>query len=66
MSLDYLVFEVKGQPARTNIQDRDLLRRFEALDRLSEQNKTLAKEMLDLLILRNRFKELGDTTSPVS
>jgi hypothetical protein len=40
------------------------LRRFEALDSLSEQDKTLAKEMLDLLILKNRFKELAGT-SPV-
>jgi transcriptional regulator with XRE-family HTH domain len=63
VSLDYLAFEVKGQPARINIQDRDLLRRFEALDSLSEQDKTLAKEMLDLLILKNRFKELAGTNS---
>ncbi len=64
VSLDYLAFEAKGKPARINIQDRDLLRRFEALDSLSEQDKTLAKEMPDLLILKNRFKELAGT-SPV-
>lgn len=39
VSLDYLAFEAKGQTAKINIQDRDLLRRFEALDSLSEQIK---------------------------
>lgn len=58
VSLDYLAFEAKGQTAKINIQDRDLLRRFEALDNLSEQDKTLAKQILDLLILKNRFKDL--------
>lgn len=58
VSLDYLAFEAKGQAAKINIQDRDLLRRFEALDSLSEQDKTLAKQILDLLILKNRFKDL--------
>lgn len=61
VSLDYLAFEAKGQTAKINIQDRDLLRRFEALDSLSEQDKTLAKQMLDLLILKNRFKDLVGT-----
>jgi transcriptional regulator with XRE-family HTH domain len=61
VSLDYLAFEAKGQTAKINIQDRDLLRRFEALDSLSEPDKTLAKEILDLVILKNRFKELVGT-----
>ena len=61
VSLDYLAFEAKGQTAKINIQDRDLLRRFEALDSLSEQDKTLAKQILDLLILKNRFKDLVGT-----
>ena len=58
VSLDYLAFEAKGQPAKINIQDRELLRRLEALDGLSGQDKTLAKEIVDLLILKNKFKEL--------
>jgi len=61
VSLDYLAFEAKGQAAKSNIQDRDLLRRFEELDSLSEPDKTLAKQMLDLLILKNRFKDLVGT-----
>ena len=59
VSLDYLAFEAKGQPARINIQDRELLRRFETLDNLSEHDKSLAKEVLDLLIFKHRFQELA-------
>ena len=61
VSLDYLAFEAKGQTAKINIQDRDLLRRFEVLDSLTEQDKTLAKQILDLLILKNRFTDLVET-----
>jgi transcriptional regulator with XRE-family HTH domain len=64
VTLDYLAFESKGQPAKLNIQDRELLRRFEVLDKLSDNEKNLAKEMLDLIILKNRFQELAGA-SPV-
>lgn len=63
VTLDYLAFETKGQPAKLNIQDRELLRRFEVLDKLSDNEKNLAKEMLDLIILKNRFQELAGATS---
>ena len=58
VTLDYLAFEAKGQPAALNIQDRELLRRFEEVDTLSDQEKDLAKEILDLVILKHRFHEL--------
>jgi transcriptional regulator with XRE-family HTH domain len=63
VTLDYLAFEAKGQPAKLNIQDRELLRRFEALDKLSDNEKNLAKEILDLIILKNRFQELAGASS---
>ena len=63
VTLDYLAFEVKGQPAKLNIRDRELLRRFEVLDKLSDNEKNLAKEMLDLIILKNRFQELAGASS---
>jgi len=61
VTLDYLAFEAEGQPAKIKIQDRELLRRFEAIDTLSEQDKDLAKEILDLLILKNQFRNLIDS-----
>ncbi|CAG1010185.1 HTH-type transcriptional regulator ImmR [Burkholderiales bacterium] len=61
VTLDYLAFEARGQPGQLNIQDRELLRRFEAVDKLSEAEKALAKEILDLLILKRRFQELAES-----
>ena len=61
VTLDYLAFEARGQPAQLHILDRELLRRFEAIDKLSEPEKTLAKEILDLLILKRRFQELAES-----
>lgn len=58
VTVDYLAFEVKGQPASLNIQDREMLRRFEAVDTISDHEKNLAKEILDLVILKHRFQEL--------
>jgi transcriptional regulator with XRE-family HTH domain len=58
-TLDYLAFdEAKGQPNSLNLQDRELLRRFEAVDRLPADEKNLAMQMLDLVILKGRFQEL--------
>ncbi len=59
VSLDYLAFESKGRTAKLNIQDRELLRRFEMVDNLSDKEKNLAKEILDLVILKHRFQELA-------
>ncbi len=61
VTLDYLAFETKGQPAKLNIQDRELLRRFELIDNLTEEEKGLAKEILDLVILKHKFQELANT-----
>ena len=57
---DYLAFDRASFVDGTkNIQDRELLRRFEAVDALSEKDRNLAKEILDLLVLKNRFQELA-------
>lgn len=65
VTLDYLAFEVKGQPASLNIRDRELLRRFEEVDTLSVQEKNLAKEILDLVILKHRFQELAGPAAAI-
>ena len=53
----WTIWPLKSKANRNG--SRDLLRRFEALDNLSEHDKTLAKKMLDLLILKNQFKVLA-------
>ncbi|MGH9320411.1 MAG: hypothetical protein ACRD3V_11085 [Vicinamibacteria bacterium] len=47
-----------AQPGPVQIHDRELLRRFETVDKLSDGDKSLAKEILDLVIMKHRFKEL--------
>lgn len=59
VTLDYLAFDTKGVPSKLNIQDRELLRRFEAVDDLPEQYRSLAREILDLVILKHRFQMLA-------
>ena len=59
VTLDYLAFEAKGQSATINIQDRELLRRFEEIDGLNDKEKSLAKEILDLVILKHKFQSLA-------
>lgn len=63
VTLDYLAFDSTrvGVAAGSNIQDRELLRRFEAVDALPEKERSLAKEMLDLLVLKSRFQQLAST-----
>ena len=57
--LDYLAFEAEGQGAKVNIKDRELLRRFEEIDKLSEKDKGTIKEILDTFILKNKFQSLA-------
>lgn len=61
VTLDYLAFDNgrANSASGSNIQDRELLRRFEAVDALSEKDRSLAKEMLDLLVLKSRFQQLA-------
>jgi len=61
VTLDYLAFDDKGMTGKLNVQDRELLRRFEAVDRLPDGERSLANEMLDLLILKSRFQELVES-----
>ena len=42
-----------------NIKDRELLRRFEEIDKLSEKDKGTIKETLDTFILKNKFQSLA-------
>jgi transcriptional regulator with XRE-family HTH domain len=64
VTLDYLAFDVQGNAGKINIQDRELLRRFEAIDPLPDSYRAIAKEMLDLLVLKHRFQTLA-TTGPI-
>jgi len=57
VSLDYLVFD-KGE-GKIALKDRELLTRFDTLDKCSESEKKLAIEILDLVIMKHKFKALN-------
>jgi DNA phosphorothioation-dependent restriction protein DptG len=59
VSLDYLAFEAEGQSAKVNIKDRELLRSFEEIDKLSDKDKGTIKEILGTFILKNNFQSLA-------
>jgi hypothetical protein len=61
VTLNFLDFAVKGQIAKLNIQDRELLKKVELLDSLSVEEKGLAKEILDFVILKHKFQKLAAT-----
>lgn len=58
VSLDYLAFESEGKTAKVEIKDRELLRQFESIDKLNEEDKVLVKKLLDLVIMKNDFQSL--------
>jgi len=59
VSLDYLAFEAEDKPAKMDIKDRELLRKFEEIDKLSDKDKLTIKEILDTFILKNKFQNLA-------
>lgn len=68
VSLDYLVFEEREDALSVKIADRELLRRLEEVDKLSDHDKATIKEILDAFILKNQFQRLAGTqnTQPVA
>ena len=62
VSLDYLVFEAEGINTNIKIKDRDLLKQFETIDNLSEIDKKIVKDILNLVILKNQFQNLLSST----
>jgi transcriptional regulator with XRE-family HTH domain len=59
VSLDYLAFEAEGKPMKVNVKNKELLRRFEDIDKLNEKDQKTILEILDTFILKNRFQELA-------
>ncbi len=62
VSLDYMAIEAEGQSAKVDVKvkDRELLRKFEEIDKLGDKDKGTIKEILDTFILKNRFQSLAN------
>jgi transcriptional regulator with XRE-family HTH domain len=59
VSLDYLVKENVDNMATTPIRDEQLLKQFEEIDRMSEEEKAHIKFVIQAVIDKNRFKRLA-------
>ena len=59
VSLDYLVKSESNSMATTPIRDKDLLRQFEELDRMSDEEKAHIKYVIQSVLDKNRFKNLA-------
>lgn len=59
VSLDYLAFDKASENKRFQLGDRDLMVKFEEIDKLSEKDKTTIKAILDTFILKHRFQQLA-------
>lgn len=65
VSLDYLAFENREDTRNASqIADRDLLNKMEAVDKLPEADKATIKAVLDSFILKSRFQQLVHTDEP--
>lgn len=58
VSLDYLAFDKEGKNAPIDVSDRELIRRFEEVDKLDEKDRKIIIEVMDVFILKNKFKGL--------
>ena len=60
VSLDMLIYGEKTEIDKEPIvlKDKDLVEKMKQQDRLSDKDKELAHQMLDLLLAKMRFKEL--------
>lgn len=59
VSLDYLAFELQGQSSKLEVKDRELLRYFETIDKFDLEERKMAKDVLDLIVMKHKFQELA-------
>ncbi|EPE83810.1 hypothetical protein LEP1GSC021_5072 [Leptospira noguchii str. 1993005606] len=51
--------EKKATP-QVDVKDRELLRYFEAIDQMGEKEKQTVKEILNLVLVQKKVKELAN------
>jgi len=58
VSLDYLVDGATDDVARATFEDRDLLRQFQELQTLDEDDKRIIKTLIDAFLAKRKIQEL--------
>lgn len=59
VSTDFLMEGTTDTAARTKMEDRDLLRQFQEIERLPEQDKSVIKIFLDAFLTKKKIKDLA-------
>jgi transcriptional regulator with XRE-family HTH domain len=57
VSVDYLLEGKEEDAATANLEDRELLKMFEELEKLSKEDKAIAKEMIDSFLFKRRIRQ---------
>lgn len=55
---DYLMEGSTQDAARTRLQDRELLRQFQEIEKLSDADKDVIKQFLDAFLMKRKLEEL--------
>jgi transcriptional regulator with XRE-family HTH domain len=59
VSLDYLAQRAPESAPQVTIADLELLERIQYVDRLADDDRALVKQVMDLVILKDRFRKLA-------
>ena len=62
VSLDYLAQRTSRRGPQSPLADLELLERAQQIDRMNANDRLLVKHMMDLVILKQKFKELAAKT----
>jgi transcriptional regulator with XRE-family HTH domain len=63
ISLDYFAFDNQENTTHIQIADRELIQTVKEIDKLSEEDRTTIKAVLNTFIIKNRFQQLASDTS---
>ena len=61
VSSDYLLEGTTDQAAKATFEDRDLLRQFQELQHLSDDDKRIIKTLIDAFLSRRKIEEMMAT-----
>jgi transcriptional regulator with XRE-family HTH domain len=59
VSVEYLLEGAEQQAVRVSIEDRELLRQFQEVQGLPQEDKQVVKTLLDALLLRRKIQTLA-------
>ncbi len=58
ISLDYLARRGANNATTVNVADRELIEMVQVVDRLEDEDRALIKRVIDLVLLKQQFREL--------